>query len=344
MLKKIPGISLGLDPYTKVRHSFRSDYLKWMSAFLINCTKASYVANTRTLLDLSSLSRALVDEFIDSHGEESMEYRSSGKLMIFSSAFDDAVRNMKERNKIVHQQVSLTPGECCQVEPALYGYSDKISGGIWAEGDAVGDPNMFSNYLLSYLEAHSNFTFIPNCKIFGFSEGENHVLSVDTSLGRLFADKFVCCLGPQAPIISKLLGISLPIIPVKGYSVSFKCLVGAPAVSLTDMDRKIVMCKVGAEFRVAGLSEVGELSEDVSENKISMLIDSAREIFPNASDYSKPFRKWSGIRPFSPTSRPILGKIKHNNVYYNVGHGMLGWTLSFSTAKIVSDQVINDLD
>lgn len=339
-LKKIPGIVMGLDPYTRFNHSFRPDFLKWVSSFLMNCTSGAYDENTRALLELSSLSRSLVDEFIDSHGESSMEYRKSGKLIIYSNGFEKAVDSMEGRNKVISLQRALTPGECCKIEPALSGYSDKFSGGVWAEGDAVGDPYLFCNYLLKHLDGYSNFTFKPQCEVLGYSEANGHVLSVDTSLGKMVADKFVCCLGPQAPVTSKLLGISLPIIPIKGYSVSFKSLEGAPEVSLTDIDRKIVMCKIGSEFRVAGLSEVGEWGEEVGEDKIKLLIDAAQEIFPNASDYSQPYRKWRGIRPFSPNSRPIVGTIKHDNLYFNVGHGMLGWTLSFSTAKLVSDQVL----
>jgi D-amino-acid dehydrogenase len=48
---------------------------------------------------------------------------------------------------------------------------------------------------------------------------------------------------------------------------------------------------------------------------------------------------WSGLRPMMPDMMPRVGPGNKPRVFYNTGHGHLGWTLSAATAGIVADQV-----
>ena len=51
----------------------------------------------------------------------------------------------------------------------------------------------------------------------------------------------------------------------------------------------------------------------------------------------KKFELHSGLRPCTPDSLPIVGQKFYDNLYFNVGHGSLGWTLSFGTCKNIAD-------
>jgi D-amino-acid dehydrogenase len=48
---------------------------------------------------------------------------------------------------------------------------------------------------------------------------------------------------------------------------------------------------------------------------------------------------WAGLRPMMPDMMPRVQPGKQPGVFYNTGHGHLGWTLSPVTAQIVADQV-----
>ena len=48
---------------------------------------------------------------------------------------------------------------------------------------------------------------------------------------------------------------------------------------------------------------------------------------------------WTGLRPLTPDSLPIIGRAKQHNLILNTGHGMLGWTLAAGTARIAADLV-----
>jgi len=41
----------------------------------------------------------------------------------------------------------------------------------------------------------------------------------------------------------------------------------------------------------------------------------------------------------TPEGTPILGTGRHSNLFYNTGHGHLGWTMSCGTARITADLI-----
>jgi len=48
---------------------------------------------------------------------------------------------------------------------------------------------------------------------------------------------------------------------------------------------------------------------------------------------------WAGLRPMMPDMMPRVGRGHAANVFYNTGHGHLGWTLSAATAEMIGDVV-----
>jgi len=48
---------------------------------------------------------------------------------------------------------------------------------------------------------------------------------------------------------------------------------------------------------------------------------------------------WSGLRPMMPGMLPRVGQGKRPGIFYNTGHGHLGWTLSAATAQMIGDHV-----
>jgi D-amino-acid dehydrogenase len=48
-------------------------------------------------------------------------------------------------------------------------------------------------------------------------------------------------------------------------------------------------------------------------------------------------RFWSGLRPMTPDSTPIVGATRWSNLYLNTGHGTLGWTMACGSGKLLAD-------
>jgi D-amino-acid dehydrogenase len=158
-------------------------------------------------------------------------------------------------------------------------------------------------------------------------------------------DALVVCAGVQSRSFATQLGDRVNIYPVKGYSITVNLLdpqsqASAPTVSLLDDETKLVTSRLGADrFRVAGTAEFNGYNKDIRADRIRPLVDWVNQCFPGIN--TRQVVPWAGLRPMMPNMMPRVGRGNAANVYYNTGHGHLGWTLSAVTADMVS-QVVDD--
>ena len=109
-------------------------------------------------------------------------------------------------------------------------------------------------------------------------------------------------------------------------------------MSILDEATKIVTSRLGRDrFRVAGTAEFSGYNRDIRHDRIQPLIEWCREQFPKMA--TDRVVAWSGLRPMMPNMMPRVGPGRHPGVFYNTGHGHLGWTLSAATAQRVADAV-----
>ncbi|MGB3427769.1 MAG: FAD-dependent oxidoreductase, partial [Burkholderiaceae bacterium] len=133
-------------------------------------------------------------------------------------------------------------------------------------------------------------------------------------------------------------GVDLPILPLKGYSITVRPERGAvlPRASITDIRRKIVFAPLGRSVRVAGFVEIGNDDRSIPPRRIGALMDATREVL-GYDVIAGDLQPWAGLRPTTPSGRPIIGRTPLANLYLNVGHGALGWTLAAGSARLVCD-------
>ena len=156
-------------------------------------------------------------------------------------------------------------------------------------------------------------------------------------------DQVVVCAGVKSREFAAMLGDHINVYPVKGYSITV-CLDdeqsqrAAPWVSLLDDSAKIVTSRLGPDrFRVAGTAEINGFNRDIRADRIAPLIQWTRKYFPDAA--TSRVIPWAGLRPMLPSMLPKVGKGHRRGVFYNTGHGHLGWTLSAATAASVADSI-----
>ena len=157
-------------------------------------------------------------------------------------------------------------------------------------------------------------------------------------------DGIVICAGVNSKFLANKLGDSVNIYPVKGYSITLllndeDSFNNAPYVSLLDDNAKIVSSRLGKDrFRVAGTAEFNGYNKDIRADRINPLIKWCNELFPKVStEHAIP---WAGLRPMTPSMVPRVGSGNLPGVFYNTGHGHLGWTLSAFTSKQISDHIL----
>jgi D-amino-acid dehydrogenase len=156
-------------------------------------------------------------------------------------------------------------------------------------------------------------------------------------------DGVVVAAGVGSRPIARQLGDRVNVYPVKGYSITVNLTdaqsrAGAPNVSLLDDKAKIVTSRLGPDrFRIAGTAEFNGENRDIRADRVKPLVDWCEDHFPQVSTES--VVPWAGLRPMMPNMMPRVGRGRHARVFYNTGHGHLGWTLSPATAGIVADVV-----
>ena len=111
---------------------------------------------------------------------------------------------------------------------------------------------------------------------------------------------------------------------------------------MLDESAKIVSARLGRDrLRIAGTAEFNGYNRDIRADRIEPLVRWSRQLFPQVSTGT--VIPWAGLRPMTPSMMPRVGRGSRRGVYYNTGHGHLGWTLSAATASIVTEVIGQDL-
>jgi D-amino-acid dehydrogenase len=309
-----------------IRPSLDIDKAVWLGKFLYHTFKGSYYENTAKTIHMGLESRKLYDEIINETGVL-FDKSNSGILHIYKDPqyWEAAIKAQQIYHDNNCEWELLEPEQIAKLEPHLSSMQN-IIGGSWTKSDWVGDIHKFC-YNLSTVLQSMGVTFIHDYHLESISEITHY-------------DKIIVCSGVGSVKLAKSVGDKLPIYPVKGYSITINNLsrTKIPHVSLLDDQAKIVTSTLDDRLRVAGTAEFAGENYDIRKDRIQPLLNWVHENLPdvNTHDYSS----WACLRPMTPNMIPITKRSdKHPKVYYNTGHGHLGWTLAPHTAKLVSEMI-----
>lgn len=323
----------------------------WLFEFMGNIKH--YHANTTETVRLALLARQRLFAIAEQENIAfSLEKR--GILHLFHDAADFAVA--EQVNQLLNQaglaRHAVTPSEMSQLEPTLTG---DYFGGFYTPDDATGDIHQFSTALAKvtqrlgakYLQGFDVADVAlrdDGVRLDCRPSSENQ--ATDAENLSICADAVVVCAGVGSYHLAHLLGDRVNVYPVKGYSITLQlndCAsqAAAPWVSLLDERAKIVTSRLGADrFRVAGTAEFNGYNRDIRADRIQPLIDWVQRNFAVSTEHCVP---WAGLRPMMPNMMPVVRQGQHARVFYNTGHGHLGWTLSAATASMISALVASTL-
>ena len=313
----------------------------WGLAFLRECLPARTRANAAQIAAINRYSR---DRLQALRAETGIEYdqQTRGILGIFESqqALDGAAAAaVLEQQHGVDLRV-LTTAECVALEPALTSRATHIAGGVHAPGDESGDAHKFAQALARLCGARG--------VEFRFGSG---IARIQTAGGRaagillasgdvVEADAYVVALGSYSPVLLRQIGVSIPVYPLKGYSITVPLAEDdvAPSISLSDGANKLVMSRLGNRLRVAGTAELTGYDTTINEVRCQAIVRRTFELFPRAG---KPENAqfWAGLRPGTPGGVPCIGRTRYPNLYLNTGHGTLGWTMACGSGAAIADIV-----
>lgn len=237
---------------------------------------------------------------------------------------------------------AVTPAEMRAIEPALAG---SYYGGYFTESDSTGDIHKFTVGMAAAIERLGVRCEYGAAVTSVRSDGERATVNLERGGEREVRqfDGLLVCAGVASRALAPQLGDRVNIYPVKGYSITVNLLdaqsqASAPSVSLLDDETKLVTSRLGRDrFRVAGTAEFNGYNKDIRADRIRPLVDWVNDCFPGVS--TRQVVPWAGLRPMMPNMMPRVARGRRANVFYNTGHGHLGWTLCAITAEMVASLV-----
>jgi D-amino-acid dehydrogenase len=319
---------------------------RWGLHFLLECLPARTRRNIRQIVNLGLYSRATLQRLRADTGIQ-YDCLTRGILHFYTSRAEfEAARGPAAVMNAHGCDVRLIgPDEVVAIEPALRDARHRLAGGSVTTTDESGDANLFTRHLAE-LAAQAGVTFGYDTTVVGFEEARGRVAGVrvkrpDGGYGVERADAYVAALGSYSPLLLKPLGYQLDIYPAKGYSATVPVANPDKAytVSLTDDEYKLVYSRLGERLRIAGTAELNGYGLDLNPVRCAAIVRRARELFPEAGDWDAA-SFWTGLRPATPSNVPYIGRApRHSNLYFNTGHGTLGWTHSCGSARALADIV-----
>jgi D-amino-acid dehydrogenase len=315
----------------------------WGLRFLHECAGWRTRENIAQIVKLSAYSGKALRELREETGIV-YDAVTRGILSYYTEQdeFEGAVEAARVMREYGIERAVKTVDEAIAIEPALASAREKLVGATYAATDESGDAHLFTKNLAS-LATERGVSFLYGRAIQRLRASEDRLdgIVVRPPGGRdetLTADAYVVALGSYSPLLTRPIGIDLPIYPLKGYSASIEIVdpARAPTVSLTDEAAKIVMSRLGNRMRVAGTAELAGYSTELNSVRCEALVKRAREIFPGAADYDRAVF-WTGLRPATPSNVPLVGRTRLRNLYLDTGHGTLGWTLACGSGRALAD-------
>ena len=336
----------------------RADARQWLWGlqFLRECTPARTRHNIRQIVQLGTYSRAVLRE-LRTQLDLQYDQRTQGILHFYTNAreFDAALGPAEQMRALGCERRVVSADEAVRIEPALGAMRDQLAGATYTQEDESGDAQRFTRALARAAQ-DAGVHWRLGCHVTALRQAGGSIDHVeitdqDGHYERLQADAYVLALGAFSPLLAQPLGLSLPIYPAKGYSVTLPVHDASRAyqVSLTDDEFKLVFSRYtraaadGEQardvLRVAGTAELNGYSRELSPARCAAIVRRVQQLFPGAADTAQA-QYWSGLRPATPSNVPLVGSTHLPNLFLNTGHGTLGWTHACgsgrSIARIVS--------
>jgi D-amino-acid dehydrogenase len=332
---------LGQETAIRVRPTLDPRLLAWGLRFLRECTSERARRNTLVKLRLCQYSQAVMQELVRVEG---IRYHavSQGALYVYRDGreLELGVRKMALLAEHGQRQEVLDPAAVARLDPVFAPVAHKIAGAVRDLGDSSGDSRLFTETLARICRDKLGVTVRTGTRVTALRAAGDRVTGVLTPAGPLDADACVLALGVGAAAVARTVGVRLGVYPAKGYSSTFPLRPDGLAPTLPGVDEQWLVgwSRQGERLRLTSTAEFAGYDRSWRPRDFNNILRFARDVFPEAADWERGEYR-ACLRPMTPDGPPVLGPGRHRNLFLNVGHGHMGWTMAFGTARIVADLV-----
>lgn len=318
-----------------VKPRLNIDFLKWFWAFKKSATKAKVERAIPILKDINLLGRDLFEE-IKASDDFNFHYERNGLLMCYQT--DKAGEEQWNVGKIGIREglnvQNLSKNDVQKLEPNV---DMNIKGAVFYECDAHTTPGEFMNEMVSYLKS-SGVIFLLNEEVQDIHMSDGKISKIITNKQELKGDEVVLAAGSWSPLLTKKLGIKIPIEAGKGYRINVERSTGIKMPSIL-VEAKAAVTPMNGFTRFAGTMEIGGINHNINKNRVRAIAKAGESYYNGLKiEQAEIDNADCGLRPCTPDGIPYIGKsLKCKNLTIATGHAMMGWSLGPSTGKLVSE-------
>lgn len=315
---------------------------RWLAAMLANCSADRYSVNKERMLRLAEYSRDCLRSLRADTGIQ-YEQRTQGTLQLFRTEkqMEAARRDIAVLEEVGVPYELLDANRLPVAEPALARSLHKLAGGLRLPNDETGDCRRFT-LALADIARSLGVQFRFNTPVKGLLRQKNRITGVRLANDEvLTADCYVTAFGSYSRGFLEPLGLDLPVYPVKGYSLTIPLTdeSAAPVSTVLDETYKVAVTRFDQRIRVGGMAEISGFDLRLKPARRATLELVVNDLYPDSGDVARA-EFWTGLRPMTPDSTPIVGATRYDNLILNTGHGTLGWTMSCGSGKLTADLVM----
>jgi D-amino-acid dehydrogenase len=325
-----------------LRFKFSADprLYAWSWGFLKECTAAKARRNTLAKHRLAAYSQTVLDSVV---AEEAIDYDRNLRGILYlhrsQQALDAGVEHMKLLESDGQVIKVLNRDQVVALDPALAQARDGIAGAILCPTDETGDCAKFTRALAAKIVARGG-EVVTGATVSGLKTEGDKVAAALTDHGPFAADAYVLALGAQSPLLARTVGISLPIYPIKGYSLTIPVGASAspPTIACVDEHNLVAISRFGDRLRITATAEFAGYDTSHKPSDFAFMKRVAQELYPDGAEYGRA-DMCACLRPMTPTNLPLFGRRRFSNLVLNTGHGHIGWTMSHGSARITADLI-----
>ena len=321
-----------------VRPSFDLDLVRWGLKFMKNATAAHLKWSEVPLRDLSLLSRSLYQDIAQEPGFD-FGLQNNGILMLYKTQkTGDEELHLAEKAIALGLDVeALTATQAQALQPKA---ELNVAGAVHYRCDSHLTPNVLMRQLVTFLE-QKGVVIKRDEEVVDLDHKQNKIGRVTTTADTYEADEVVIAGGAWSPAIAKLAGLSLSLMPGKGYSFMVDEPEKRMHIAALLMEARVSVTPMGNQVRFGGTMELGPVNHKINRRRVEGIVEAIPRYFPGFRPAMPPQSKiWHGFRPCSPDGLPYCGRAqKYSNLLIAGGHGMMGLSLGPATGKIISELV-----
>ncbi|MEO8763525.1 MAG: FAD-dependent oxidoreductase [Ginsengibacter sp.] len=319
-----------------VKPSLSPHLLWWGLKFIKSATHQNVEKAAVPLRDIHLLSKRLYETLAASEGFD-FALENRGILMYYKTErFGEEEVRLAEKAKLLGLDAEVL--DCAEVQELEPEIELDILGAVHYRCDAHLYPNKLIPQLIQFL-TRDGVVFKTGSAVERIITEGGTIKKVITTNAEYEGDIVIIAGGSWLPGLTKMAGVSVPLMPGKGYSFTYDCPQSKLNIPAILCEARVAITPMNGHMRYGGTMEIAPVNDKINLKRVEGIVQSVPKYFPSIK-LDMPEKKdiWYGFRPCTPDGLPYLGySEKVSNLIIAGGHAMIGLSLGPASGKIVAE-------